>query len=279
VAWRADLANTINKLGMNLQKTGDLTGARAQFEAQKRTCEQLVAADPDSAEWKFRLAFAQGHLATALVSLGETGAAERELESTLAIEQTLSAKDPENAERQRNLAMTMARLAALRRLRGRTAEADAGFRSALAMLEEVVRRDPDRVSFRGDLLVVRARSAMGSLQRRDLPAARQAWERIRGGLDGGSGADTPARQLEVLLAGVAVARATGEAEELATLRERAENLLATPPLRASSEPDVVALRARLLVESGHRNAALPLIQRLDAIGYHHPDYEWTMRGQ
>ena len=275
VEWLADLAITINKLAINLQKTGDLRGALRRFEEQKRIAEQLVAAAPDNAQWKLRLSYAHAYLASALLNTGALDAAQREYEAALRIDQALAANDPGNANWKRNFAGTTARVAAVHALHGDIANAENGFSRSEALFEELVRRDPDRVLFKTDLAMTRARHAMSRVQRRDVRGAAKAWSLIG---DLGAG-DTPARQAEVLLAGIAVADAAGNASELDALRRRAEALFAAPPLDASSEPEVLALRARLLVAGGRGSEASPLIARLDAIGYRHPDYEWSVRGQ
>jgi serine/threonine-protein kinase len=276
--WRADLANTVSKLGMNLHKTGDLAGARVQFEEQKRIREELVAAAPDDAQAKYRLAIARGHLATVLLSMGDTRAAERELHAELEIERVLATQDGGNVIWARNLAVTTARIAAVDARQDRTAEAAMGFRRAVSMLEEVVSRDPSRVAFRGDLDVIRARSVVNDLARGDLTAARRTWERVAPTADGHS-SETPERQMELLLAAMIVGDATQDVRQSSECRERARSVLAIPSLQASTDPEVIAARARLLVALDQRSEAAPLMARLDAIGYRHPDYEWSIRGQ
>ena len=91
--------------------------------------------------------------------------------------------------------------------------------------------------------------------------------------------DSPARQGEVLLAGIAIAGATQNREEIEALRSRAEALFAAPPLDRSTDPDVMALRVRLLVSGNRRDLASHLIARLESIGFQHPDYEWSIRGR
>lgn len=275
VEWLADLVVTINKLGINLQKTGDLRGALRQFEEQKRIAERVAAASPENTQWMQRLSFAHSHLASVLLNTGALDDAEREYEAALRIDEKLTASDLQNANWKRNLAVTTARVAALHMRDGTAAAGENGFLRAESLLEELVRRDPNRVLFKADLCMTRARHAITRLQRGDVRGAKKEWNRI-GGL---VVHDTPARQAEVLLAGIAVAGAAGDAEEAKNLGSRAYALLATPPLDRSSEPEVIALRVRLLVSSGRRTAASPLMARLDAIGYRHPDYIWSVRGQ
>ena len=168
-----------------------------------------------------------------------------------------------------------ARRAALHGYSGDYAAAEAGFTRAETLLEDLVHRDGTRVLFREDLAVTRARHLMAHLGRGDTRAAKNAWLRVGGPVDGGS----PARQVEVLLAGVAAAQANGDAATAQALRAQAEALFAAKPLNASTDPEAAALRARFLIASGRREEAAPLIARLDAIGYRHPDYERSARGQ
>ncbi|MGZ5446258.1 MAG: protein kinase domain-containing protein [Thermoanaerobaculia bacterium] len=275
VEWLADLANTVNKLAINLQKTGDLLGAQRQFEEQKRIAAQVAGVAPDNALWKQRLSIAHAHLASVLVIAGALDQAQREYEAALQIDQELAAKDPQNAEWIRNLAGTTARIAALRARRGDIAMAEARFRRAESLFEGLVRRDPNRVLFKTDLAMTLARHAMARLQRGDVLGAAREWNRI-GDLAAG---DTPVRQTEVVLAGISVARAAGNLKELEALRVRAETLFASPQLDQSNDPDVMALRVRLLAATGRRDDASSLIGRLAAIGYRHPDYIWSVRGQ
>lgn len=275
VEWLGDLVSTINKLGINLQKTGDLRGAQRQYEEQKRICERLIRAAPDNAQWKVLAAITHAYLASALLSTGEIAAAQREYEAASRIDESLVATDPQNADWRRNLAVTMARISLLQSRRGDIAEARSSFVRAEAILQDLARRDPNRVLFKGDLVAARARYALALLQRGDVRGANKVWERVGPVPEG----DAPARQVEVLLAGIAVLGGGGNTRETATLRKRAEKLLAAPPLHRSTDPDVLALRARLLVSAGLREQAAPLFARLDAIGFHHPDYEWSVRGR
>jgi eukaryotic-like serine/threonine-protein kinase len=277
VEWQADLANTINKLGVNLQRTGDLAGARRQFEEQKRITEALVARAPDNAQWKQRLENSHAYLAAVLTSMGALEDSERETEAQLAIERELVKLDPQNAEWQRAGALTTTRLAGLRARRGQNAEAAAGFREGLAQLEDVVRREPDRVAYRVDLAIAHVRSAMARFGRGESREARQEWARAWSLVDATPSREVPRLQdtVDVLLAGATLAEDAATAQQRL---DRAAALLAAPPLAQSADPDTNALRARLLVARGRRDAAAPLIARLDAIGYHHPDYESAVRG-
>ncbi|HEX8171415.1 MAG TPA: serine/threonine-protein kinase [Thermoanaerobaculia bacterium] len=277
VEWQADLTSTINKFGVNLQKSGELAAAQRQFEEQKRISALLLASQPDHAQWKMRLANAHAYLASLLVSTGNLEAAEREYEAELALEAALSATDPSNIESLRNRAVTTARLAALDARHGRAQRAEERFGAAESMLADVVRRDTNRVSYRGDLVVTRARHALARLQRGDSAGAAAIWSAITPLLADRAVTESASRELEVVLAGAAIADAHRDAVLAATLLGRASSLLAAPPLASSSDPDILAARARLLVASRERVKAEPLMARLAAIGYHHPDYEWGVR--
>ncbi|HEX8410924.1 MAG TPA: protein kinase [Thermoanaerobaculia bacterium] len=279
--WQADLANTINKVGVNLMRTGDLSGARKQFEAQKQISQKLVAFAPDHATWKQSLALSHAFLGSALLRTGALAEAEREYEAELRIERSLAEIDPENTGWQRNLAVTMSWVAALRARRGLAAEADVAFREAEKILEDVIRRDSGRVSHQNDLAFLRARWAMSSLQRRDLGRARAVWQRAWTLLGERPRTDAASRPstLEVILTGIAVARAAGDRKTLDELQTRADALFAQAPMVSSSDPEVLALRARLLVTTSRAEEAEPLIVRLTATGYRHPDYEWSVNAR
>jgi serine/threonine-protein kinase len=277
VEWQADIANTINKVGLNLQRTGDLAGARRQYEEQKRINAMLAGIAPDDARWRERLAFSHAYLGSVLINLGALAEAEGELEAELAIEQALVQTDPLNITWRRNLSVTTSRLAMLSGWTGRGTDSLRRFRAATMLLEDVVRRDPGRALHKSDLAVTRARSAMLFLQRGEVTAARDEWQHARA-LLGHMATDDAATalRLEVLAVGTAVAAASGD---LATADERyasAMALLEAPAIAKSSDPEVLALRARLLVSTGRRDEARPLIARLRAAGYHHPFYEWTV---
>ncbi|MBV8519660.1 MAG: protein kinase [Acidobacteria bacterium] len=277
VEWQADLANTINKLGVNLQRTGNLTGARGQFEEQKRITEQLVARAPSNAQWKRRLEISHAYLAAALTSLGDLEASQRETEAQLALERELVKLDPQNAEWLRARALTTIRLAGLHARRGLAAQSAAEFREGIAQLEDVVRRAPDRVAYREDLAVALARDARFRFSRGETREARQQWTRAWSLLDVAQSREVSALQdaAGVLLDGATLAE---DAATKTQRLDRAAALLDAPPLARSSDPDTDALRARLFVARGRRDAAAPLVARLDAIGYHHPDYEAAVRG-
>ena len=279
--WQADLANTINKVGVNMARTGDLAGARKQFEEQKRINQTLVSVSPDHAQWKQRLAFSHGYLASVLNSLGALAEAEREYEAELKIERSLAETDPTNASVKQDYAVTMSRVAALRSRRGLAAEADAGFSHAERLLEELRRIDPSRASFRNVLAFSISRMALLHLQHDEIQRARREWQRAWTLLGSNPGADAASRQpvIEVMVTGMAIARAAADEVTLGDLRARAEVFLAAPPLSASSDPDVAALRARLLVSTGRRDEAQPIAQRLRTMGYRQPDFEWTLRAE
>jgi eukaryotic-like serine/threonine-protein kinase len=276
--WQADLANTINKVGVNLLRTGDLGAARLQFAEQKRIHQVLVGIAPDHAQWKSGLAASHAFLAALLINMGELDEAQRETEAELRIAESLVGTDAENTSWKRNLAMTTARLAMLRGWRGQTADSKRGFRAAETLLADLVRRDPKRASHTVDLAVTYSRSAMSRLERGEVALAREEWRHARE-LLGSNPAASANRQaaLEVWVAGAAVARAAGDQATLDTLRVSADALLDAPPLASSSDPEVLALRARLLVSTGRREEAGPWIARLGAAGYRQPDYEWTVR--
>jgi len=276
--WQADLANTINKVGVNLARTGDLQGARRHFEEQQRISQMLVSVSPEHAQWKQRLAISHAFLASVLVSLGALELAESESREELSIERSLSTTDDQNADWQRSLGQTMTRLAALQSWRGHPSASDAAFREAEQILERIVQRDPNRLSYKTALATARSRSAMSLLQRGQVARARAQWTRAWA-LLGTPGSDFGARHTaaDVLLTGVAIARAANDHAKLRELSAGAQALLGAPPLASSQDPDLTALRARLLVSTGRREEAQPLIARLASAGYHQPDYEWTLR--
>jgi hypothetical protein len=92
------------------------------------------------------------------------------------------------------------------------------------------------------------------------------------------GAESTTRQtaVDVMLTGLAIAVRTSDRQKVDELTAKASALLAGPPLASSADPEITALRARLLVSTGHREEAQPLIARLAAIGYRNPDYQWTV---
>jgi eukaryotic-like serine/threonine-protein kinase len=276
--WQADLANTINKVGVNLLRTGDLGAARLHFAEQKRIHQTLVSIAPDHAQWKSGLATSHAFLAALLINMGELDEAQRETEAELRIAESLASTDAENTTWRRNLAMTTARLAMLRGWRGQTADSRRGFRAAETLLGDLVRRDAKRASHTADLAVTYARSAMAGLERGEVALAREEWRHARELLQSNPAASA-SRQvaLEVWVVGAAVARAADDRTALDALRLSADTLLAAPPFASSADPEVLALRARLLVSTGRREEAGPWIARLAAAGYRQPHYEWTVR--
>ena len=280
VEWQADLANTINKLGVNLQKTGNLTAARRQFEEQKRINGALAANDPRNAQWKERLALSHAYLGTVLLSLGALPEAEGEYAAERELDRQLLQTDPENMDWSRNFAIASGRLANVRARHESAARTEAAFASAIDELGNLVSRDPSRVTNGLELASALTRRAMFRLQRGAVNDAHADW--VRASLLVGSPAAVDAavrkQALNLLLVGMSIAARRGAADEVQTLAQQAGALLAAPPLTGSSDPDVTALRVRLLVATNQASQAAPLIERLDAIGYHHPDYEWIVRG-
>jgi eukaryotic-like serine/threonine-protein kinase len=279
VEWQADLANTINKVGVNLLRTGDLAGARRQFEEQRRINAMLVRLAPENAQWQERLAYSHAYLGRVLINLGALAEARSEFVAELALEQALASTDSQNIGWLRNLAITTGRLAMLSNWEGHAAESERRFHSAVALLEEVVRREPERTSNKGELAVTHARSAMARLQAGDVRGAGTEWQHARPFLRMlAVDDDSSRRTLEILAVGAAVADVAGDRDAVHRLRTDAEALFETQALAVSSgDPDVLALRARLLISTGRREQARPSIARLRAIGYREPSFEWTVR--
>ncbi|MEO8380941.1 MAG: serine/threonine-protein kinase [Acidobacteriota bacterium] len=278
--WQADLANTINKVGVNLLRTGDLAGARLQFTEQKRIHQVLVGVAPEHAQWKSGLATSHAFLSSLLINMGMLNEARRETGEELRIARSLVSTDPENTSWQRNLAMTTARVAMLDGWLGQSASSDRGFHDAEGMLADLVLRDAKRASHTADLAATDSRSALSRLRRGEVGRAYDEWRRGRDLLQSNTAAATNRQvTLEVWVTGLTVAHAAGQRAAFEESRRSAEELLAAPALASSSDPEVIALRARLLVSTGRREEAGPWMTRLAASGYHQPDYEWIVRPQ
>ncbi|MFP5246954.1 MAG: hypothetical protein ACLGH0_09690 [Thermoanaerobaculia bacterium] len=149
----------------------------------------------------------------------------------------------------------------------------------MALLEEITRRDPTRVPYRMALVASYARRSMFHLQHNDSAGAFADWNRARTLLGDPARLDSATRTygLDLVVVGIAVAQHRRDDRLARELAAQAETLFAAVPSSSLSDPELAALRARLLVATGRRPQAIPLIARLEAIGYRQPDYEWSVR--
>jgi tetratricopeptide (TPR) repeat protein/tRNA A-37 threonylcarbamoyl transferase component Bud32 len=271
---RADLANSFNKLGVLLQTSGDLDGARAAFEQDAAIRRELAAATPDDARHANRLAGSLAYLGAVQMSTGDVDAAVASEREALALAARLSAQDEQNLDWQRSRAMAEARLANALAARNEYDEAGRLLAGAVRTLTAITARDA-RPSWRRDLAALHSAMARLSIRRGD-PAG--AEEHARRAVDLAEEARSK-QSADVYLVRVLCTALTdladlhagsGRTMEAVSCRERAIAVAASGPY--VRDPSISESLARAYVALGRPQEAAPLIARLRAIGYRHPDF-------
>ena len=146
---RRDLADTINRIGILLSKTGK--PAEAEAEYRKALAIQQKLADDNPAVTDFRSGLANSHhnLGILLSETGKPAEAEAEYRKALAIQQKLADDNPAVTDFRSRLAVSHDNLGILLSETGKPAEAEAEFRKALAIQQKLADDNPAVTDTRG----------------------------------------------------------------------------------------------------------------------------------
>ncbi len=145
------LATCHTRLGEMAHHRRDLDEAAARFGSALATLERLVAATPDDARARLRLALAHDKVGTVLDARGAFAEARRSFERYHAGARSLLAGRPEDREARFHVALARQRLGRSEGRAGDHAAARTEFAAAGALLEELVALDPHRAPWRSAL--------------------------------------------------------------------------------------------------------------------------------
>jgi serine/threonine-protein kinase len=271
---QAELALALNKIGLARQRLGELTAARKNFEEEFTLYSRLTAADPKQKKWRERLINSYSYLSALVDSMGEDDRALELKRAELVLGRELHAYDPANADWHRNLAIAEMRLGDLLRRRGDAAQALQSISEAEALLGELVSGKDARKSFRKDLAIIRAAKARALLARGRAAQALEVARRADEELSALAFKDPLSRrhQAEAALTLGEALQASGDLAAARTQWNRAEEILA-PLVQSSSDPLLLDIWSRTLLQAGRPDEARDALQRLDGFGYHDKDLD------
>jgi len=273
--WRRSLANGLSWQGSMLVARGDLAGAAESFERERAIRRSLLGADADNADAKLLLAVNSSHSGALALMRGDLPAARRDLGEAHDLHRSLVAHDPENLDWRRDLAVSEQQLADLALVAGDAGLAGRRLAAAREILDELVAREPGNTLWRWELAragTLGSRVAlMAGRTGTAVAEARAAQERLEVLLAESPDQRKLVRDLAAshLALGEALA-ARGEDAQAEAAWDEAAKLLA-PLVAESRDVELVALRARALLNLGRHHEAAGLVERLTAAGYARPD--------
>ena len=275
--WQLDLALTHNTIGAVLEAQGDLDGALAHYRADVAIKGQLVASDPINTLWLESLATSHNHLGNLLEMLGNLEDALAQFDAELALAAGLTATDPTNTDWQRELAVSYRKSGLALLALDELPRAQEQLLSSQRILDELVANDPvNSADWRRQLAAAHVgigtaflaggnlRDAMGEA-RVALSITDPIVERDP---------ENPETRLwhtqGHLLLGSVLSR-LGEAEQARAAWTRALDAI-EPVARISADPRLLDLWARGLPHLDRIQEAIPVIEKLRAVGYRNPQF-------
>lgn len=265
---QGDLAVTLDKMGGVLQRRGDLAAARETFESERTLLEGLTTKQPDNMTWKRRLGTNYGYLSQTYENAGDVDGALVMARKALDVVSAISARDPTNADRLRDLAVTHGKIGRLLRLQNRSDQSLTELRLAGEMLQPMTVREPLRKDWHRDLGQIDLARGRTLLVLRRVPDAIAAVSLAEGELQRAPSDGITRRGLAEVFIVRGDAQLDGNAAR--TAWTRAIDLL-SKDVTNNTDPSTLAVYAAALTRLGRAAEARPIFERLDHIGYHHPD--------
>ncbi|UXI67859.1 winged helix-turn-helix domain-containing protein [Tahibacter amnicola] len=266
----ADLADTLTWLGTLEEVELALPAAATQYEAALTTLGIVRHRRPDDPRWRHREALARMHVARIALMRGERSVALANYDAARGALVDLAASDPSNVAWQHDAALASIHNGTASEFAGDIARARSLTQSGLGAISALLEKSPNNVTWRRLQVLARWRShqldpaapesATGVL---DVLVAEQTAVLARAPQDS---------QSQRLLQNLLAARAEKATSELAA-SEDALHLLASLDGDASArDATSIDLRQRALILLNRKEDARALQQRLDRMGYRHPDY-------
>ena len=270
---QADLAVSHNKIALALEKMGNLQGALREYEAERAIRSALVARDEKNTQWKWRLAVSYHMAGTLSLALGKTGAAREDLERQQATMRELTAQDPANSSWQRQRALGELAFGRIAAESGNHREAERWYRTSLGTLAPAVAADPDNLVWRRTAaqthrLLGEARLAQGDVTTAlaealaEARAARRAFEDVLA-----RRSDDEEASQELAAALVLLGRALDAAGSSRDALQAWEGAADIARSVDSADHALLDAWASSLIYLGRLEEAVPIVQRLDKMGY------------
>jgi tRNA A-37 threonylcarbamoyl transferase component Bud32/tetratricopeptide (TPR) repeat protein len=266
---QGDLAVTLDKIGVVLQRVGDLAGARRSFEDEEAILMRLTTTQPENMVWKRRLGVAYSYLALTYENAGDVDNAVSIARKQLELFAAVAARDPANVDRMRDLAVTHDKLGRLLRFQNHTDQSLLELRLAAEMLQPIVAKEPQRKEWQRDLGRIhlsRARTLLALRRNAEAIAsvamAESEFQR--------SPSDVATRRA---FAEVLIVKGDSQADANVARAQwtRAAELL-RKDIAVNAEPSTLALYAAALIRAGSNSSEVRgILDRLEHMGYHHPD--------
>jgi serine/threonine protein kinase len=272
---RLELAHVQAKLGDILAKLGDLVGARTWFQRNLDALQALVARAPDDMPRLRFLGYGRSHLGNLLRAQGDVDGALAHYREDLGIAERLATHDPDDRTLAAELALRKNQVADLLVLRGDPGAAQALLDGERAIVDALLARDPEHPPWRlarvrGDLSFAVVQVARGA-PAAAIPRARAATATLQELVERSPGDQAIAiwRPYAWWLLGRLHDRVAMPAEARAAWQQGLSYVQALA--RASDEPRIRDLHARLALALGRSDEARGVLEALDRIGYREPE--------
>ena len=268
---QADLARTLNRIGLVLERSGDLRGAHEHYEQEFAMYSKLAALDPKNARWKHRLITSHNYLGRMLEMRGDVAGALEHRRAELSLGKELTARDPENAQWQRNLAIAQMKYGDLLRLNGRPREALIEIRKGANTLDRLLSRTETIETWKRDLVNVRTAEAQAHLaEGKAAIAERISLSAVE--LLETLPAPDPTTLQDYADAYLTLGDARAALGHLAPAREAWSRAVTALSRQRTPVPEALDITVRTLIRLDRRSEAAPVIERLKRIGYRAPDF-------
>ena len=139
-------ASAHNNIAQVLERRGDLSAARQEYETVLELQQQVQREDPGNPEWQAEVGFAHNTLGKLDLRLGRLDSAQRHYARDLELKLALVAADPAHRLWQSYLAMSEAHMGALAELTGDHAAAVAHVDRAIALGAQLVAQQPENAT-------------------------------------------------------------------------------------------------------------------------------------
>ena len=270
---RFDLAVPIHKMGVALLKLGRLEEARKTLELERANLDALLARN--NTQWRLReLVTVFDHdLFLVALAMGDVKAASRHAAAYLATATQLTSFDADNVDWKRRLAEAHRCSGTIARMTGDTAAAVQHHAEAVEILSAMFARGTQT-----NLLVQHMMASRIELARSLLASGRTdaAITQANLAVEGSRPLqeDRVGQRLlgeALLVQGEMRAAHGGHAAAAASWQEALRVLV--PLDQISPDPHIADTHARVLLRLGRMDAAQPLIEQLNAVGYRNREFE------
>ena len=275
-SFQRDLADNLSWLGEAMEEEGDVIGALAQYRSFLDIFEQLSAQEPENAQWSWHIGVAHHKVGQMLAARGELAEAQSHFVSDVEICRRMAASDPENADWQRSLALSMRRLVLVELHVQENRRAAARLEESLGILQTLRTQDPSNAERQRDLAAAHLALArtyeVGRAFDRGRQHAAAALDILEPLLEEHA-EDREAQRLlgEGLLWMGTAAFNTGQPGPARKLWEESLAVVA-PMASASSRVEWLETWARVLIHLERPDEAEPIVRRMLAGGYRHPEF-------